>query len=390
MEASAQLAALHTGAAFISLGRYTKTFDMFKVMGVSSKELVHSNILAALLCEEETHGMGSLFRDAYVYSLAHMPCSGKALTLEVLDRARGARANIARELAHIDILLDYPDLRLVIAIENKIWAADRKNQVARYQKTLSDLYPHYAYKALVYLTPKGRGSPTQDPESSVPVYNQSYGQLARLLRQQQIHATATASYFIDQFTSHVEKTMSGNSELNELCWNVFQESEDAYAHLVDHYQYCKTRKLTELFARLRERLATDCLFEPFKSEMVVKFASNPDKQKYDLDIRLRSWPEGVWVKVYKHTWFGVFPFFRADDLEHLISRLPSFTQPAYAVHDWEGLYFASTRFFIKKQRCVLEEGDRVTDAHIDEVLTRVNDCVVEINGVLNSLKISGY
>jgi hypothetical protein len=383
MDTAAQLVALRASSGFTSLGRYTTAFDMFKAMGVSTKELTHSNILAAFMNANGSHGIGSAFRDAYVASLSKLPCSGWALTSQVLDSATGAKAKISRELAHIDVLLDFPDKRLVIAIENKIWAVDQRDQVARYQQALCELYPHHEHRALVYLTPTGRESPTQDLQSRVPVYQQSYGQLAALLRQYQSHATSSDAYFIDQFCTHVEKTMSGNSELNNLCWEIYQQNEDAYVHLVKQYEYCKTRKMTELFERLVERLVSDRLFEDIASELEVRSSAKKDKQQYDLDVRLCRWPEGVWIKIYKHTWFGVFPFFRSEDREALSARLPKFTQPAHAVPDWADLYFASTRFLVKEDRCVLEQGDRVTELHLDEALTRVHDCMVEINHALD-------
>jgi hypothetical protein len=333
--------------------------------------------------EHEAHGLGAWFRDAFVASLSQMPCMGHPLSLQVLEGTKGAKAKIARELAHIDVLLDFPTLRLVIAIENKIWAADQHNQVARYQKALCELYPNYESRALVYLTPTGRESPTLDSSSSVPVYYQSYGELAALLRQSQSSIPA-AAHFIGQFITHVEKTMSGNSELNRLCWEVFQQNEEAYTHLVKHHEYCKARKMTELFHCLQERLVSDSLFVECASEMETRFSAKSDKQQYDLDVRLRSWPDGVWVKIYKHTWFGVFPFFSGRDRNGLIHRLPSFTQPAHAVPDWPDLYFASTRYVVKEDRCVLDQGDKATESHLDEVLTRVHDCIVEISRALET------
>ena len=35
---------------FIALAQHTKTFDPFRVMGVSTKELLHSRVLAAFRC----------------------------------------------------------------------------------------------------------------------------------------------------------------------------------------------------------------------------------------------------------------------------------------------------------------------------------------------------
>lgn len=66
---------------------------------------------------------------------------------------------------------------------------------------------------------------------------------------------------------------------------------------------------------------------------------------------------------------GGVSIFSDGDLEALIPLLPSFTQSADALPDRAGLYFASTRFLVKDDRCVLSQGDSVAEAHPDEALT---------------------
>lgn len=192
---------------------------------------------------------------------------------------------MARELEHIDILLDYPSLKLVIAIENKIWALDQSRQVARYQKALQDLFPHYPHRALVYLTPKGRASPTIDPDSPTPVCYQSYGQLAELLRQQ-ASVDPKALPFIHQFVAHIEKTLSGNTELKQLCWEIFQQHEEAYRQIHDHFVYCQNRKLQERFEWLETEVKTAPMFADWAGRIETRPICNVDKKRYDLDVRV--------------------------------------------------------------------------------------------------------
>lgn len=149
MDAITQLEELCDSTGFTSLSLYTKAFDLFRVMGVSSKELVYSNISAAFMNEDEAHGLRASFRDAFAASLAQLTCNWRPIPMRVLAGTKGARAKVSRERAHVDVLLDFPSLRLVSAIEKKILATDQHEQVARYQKTLCDLYPHYESRALV-------------------------------------------------------------------------------------------------------------------------------------------------------------------------------------------------------------------------------------------------
>lgn len=380
--AASHLEALPRTDEFTALAGYTNSFDLFKVMSVSTKELVHSNIIAALLNDQQPHGLNCAFRDAYVESLSDCRCVGSSVPLQALTSTAKARAKVARELAHIDILLDFPAQRVVIAIENKIWAKDQPNQVANYQQALCELYPHYPFRALVYLTPTGRDSPTINLESNVPVYYQSYGQLAVLLRQYQKYASQAASYFIGEFITHVEKTMSGNSELKELCWNIFEKNEEAYEHLVNNYQYCLTRKLDQRFAELQQSLTdSNCnLFAEWSELMETQLTRNGTKHHYDLDVRLHTWPTGVWVKIYKHSWFGVFPYFLESSRESLAKQLPEFTTAMREVPDWSGHYFASAGFLVREDRRVYEEGDRATETN--QALSIVRECIIEINHAL--------
>lgn len=58
MDAAASIEVLRDSSDFTALTCYTKAFDLFRVMGVSSKELVHSNITASFLNANEAHGLG--------------------------------------------------------------------------------------------------------------------------------------------------------------------------------------------------------------------------------------------------------------------------------------------------------------------------------------------
>ncbi len=58
-----------------------------------------------------------------------------------------------------------------------------------------------------------------------------------------------------------------------------QQNEDAYAHLVKQYEYCKARKLTELFYRLGERLISDRLFEDFAGELELRPAFRKESMR---------------------------------------------------------------------------------------------------------------
>ena len=370
--------------AFGSLDAYSNAFDLFKVMDVRSKELIHSKILAALMNEGEPHGLGASFLNAFVKSIGEMSCMGNPVAPDILGSTAGTKAKIARELEHIDLLIEFPGLKLVIAIENKIWAGEQSEQIKRYQQTLCDRYSGY-HQALVYLTPKGKQPETIDLSSKVPVYCMSYGCVAQMLTDNKPSANASAAQFIEQFVAHVEKYMSGNSELNTLCWELFKQHEEAYRHIAKSYEYCIKRKVEEAFETMQSRIRTDSMFSDWAGLIKINASSQPDRKhlvKCDLDIRLSNWPEGIWVKIYKHTWFAVFPYARGADSERLKTTMPGFYEAPRPVPDWEDHYFASAGFVSKDQRCVQPKGNELGDTDINTALTMVRDCIYEINNLL--------
>lgn len=375
---------LQHSQSFAALDSYSNVFDLFKAMDVRNKELIHSNILANLMNEHEPHGLGAEFLNAFVSSLNDLECLGTPLASSMLSSTVGTKAKIYRELDHIDLLMEFPSLSLVVAVENKIWAAEQPKQIERYQQVLRERYAGYTH-ALVYLTPNGKAPDTIDLTSSVPVYCMPYSSVSQLLKSHSGTASRESSVFIEQFIAHVERYMSGNHELNRLCWDLFKDHEEAYKHIAKSYDYCIKRKVEEAFAELRKRLASDSMFSPWADAIEVRSASRADKKTIvacDLDLRLSHWPEGIWIKIYKHSWFGVFPYTLAPHLDHLKNFLPEFLSAPKPVSAWGGHFYVSAGFGSDNQRCIQATGNELNDSDLNTALTLVKDCLLEIDKAL--------
>lgn len=376
--------ALASSLEFAELSAYAKEFDLFKVMGVRSKELIHSNILASLLNKNDPHGLQDAFINAFLSSLLDLEVPDHPLHQESLVAALGSKSIISRELENIDLVVEFPAVRLVIAIENKIWAREQPRQIERYQDTLLKRYPGYQH-GLVFLTPSGREPETVNPNSPVPVYCMSYGQISALLRDSSAKAHPAAATFIHQFISHVERYMSGNNEINALCWDLFIKNEEAYRHIAKSYEYCVERKVRMAFATIEDRLKSDSMF-PEASEIEVRPNYREDRKvivKCDLDVRLKSWPENLWIKVYKHKWLGVFPFAMEDHLEAIADIFPAAFKIAQPVRSWDRHYYICARPFNDTERCILENGNDLGEVEINLTLNRVREYMDEISNPLD-------
>ncbi|MCC4784488.1 PD-(D/E)XK nuclease family protein [Vibrio lentus] len=371
---------------FSKIRSYSANFDLFKMMGIRSKELIHSNILAALLNPSYVHGLNYSFLNSFTLGIVNLHLeSGSPLPLSVLISSTDQNVRVYRELENIDLVIEYPASKLVIAIENKIWANEQSEQVARYQDIILTRYPNHKL-ALVYLSPNGRKPTTLNRNSRVPVYCMSYGQVASQLELVKSRGNESAEYFISQFISHIEAYMTGSNEVNELCWQIFNKHEDAYAKITGAYQYCQRRKVEESFLGIESRIKTDAAFSKISSEIeVIKTVKESSKYvvAYDLDVRLKSWPQGVMVKLYKHNWLGVFPYVSGElreSAKYISQKLGCY--PNMQVKAWQDKYYVSSNFNLDKERMVNSDGNSISKEDVNTVLNKLSAHIEEINSAL--------
>jgi len=134
-------------------------FNVYELCGVSHYELMHSKILAEILSPTGMHGQGARFLAmiAEEFGLSGFGCDAKA-SLEV----KGYVGN--RSVGRFDIFIE--DRDAVCIIENKIYAGEQDQQLARYRKFLDD-EKHFKQiskdkRFLIFLTLDGRDATTLD------------------------------------------------------------------------------------------------------------------------------------------------------------------------------------------------------------------------------------
>tara|TARA_R110001599_G_scaffold117525_1_gene285929 strand:- start:2526 stop:3596 length:1071 start_codon:yes stop_codon:yes gene_type:complete len=354
------------------------------MMGVRSKELIHSNILACFLKPSYPHGLGHLFVNDFVRSIRSLlHINAEPIPLSVLISATNSSSRVFRELENIDLVIEFPEIQFVIGVENKIHAIEQDKQIARYQTILETRYASYN-KAIIYLTPTGTEPKTANINSAVPVYCMPYERIAIILKRISDKSNKSSFVFINQFIAHLERYMSGSNEVNELCWQVFEKNESAYKHMVKAYDYCIQRKLQLMFEHLDRKVNTDSMFSEWNGRIETQnIHSTKSKLTYDLDIRLTSWPEGVWVKVYKHDWFGVFPYIKENDIlnsqhELLNNKISSYQQ----VKHWDKYYYISNNTMLDKERQIQEDGNNLSEDDLINALNRIKCFIQETNKLL--------
>lgn len=223
---------------FQNLAERGKTFDLMQALGVTSREAVYSNALAFLFDPEAAHSLGA--RPLVRFLRAAEAASDRdVLPFASLLGSDLGRVRVLREHRGIDVLIELTDRRTVVAIENKVFAGEQKNQVARYQAQLERDYPSRDWRTcLVFLTPFGVAPETENKESPVPIVLLDYRLVASLLRDAvAIDRQTDSTRFVQGLADHITHEILGDHPMEKEIWALWSDPAHARA-MAEAVRHC--------------------------------------------------------------------------------------------------------------------------------------------------------
>ena len=222
-------------------GAQAAQFNLFELLGLASDEERHSRILGWLFDPAQNHAIGEAFLTRFLAATtaeagkrdiapAAAPTAGWETTgvqLEWFHQVDG-------ELGYLDILVVNRQERFLCAIENKIWSAERSDQLTRYRKALEAAYPDYS-RHLVFLSPKG-AAPCRAEERKfwTPVsYTAVLSALDRTIESKTMPPDVSA--FLRQYATTLRRRIVPDStEINQLARKIYLEHREAIELIYQH------------------------------------------------------------------------------------------------------------------------------------------------------------
>ena len=179
-----------------------------------------STVIGVLLDPEGEHGQKDIFLKLFLEKIGvNLPTKRKTRASRGLEVSTNLLENCQRR---IDILIDFGDFGL--AIENKPWAVDQKNQLADYEKYLCKRYLNGHY-ILIYLSGDGSApgehstsaaqrAQIQDRNGKIKVL--SYKFLGEWVESciEKCHSSRVR-FFLDDFKSYILKKFAGGTDVFE-------------------------------------------------------------------------------------------------------------------------------------------------------------------------------
>src|SRR3989339_492610 len=240
---------------FIKLNDLTNEEDLFSILKIQRKELVHSDFLAKLLdpnCFDD-------LRDKFLIRFLSFIQKDRPI-LNRLFKNGGLISSpiIYREYYSIDLVLIFINEKIILSLENKIDDDEMLGQIGRYQHLLFKKLPDFE-RVYLFLTIDKRPSYSCDPNRE-PVLSISYSDIDKLLEDvvPEIQNRNT-KYIVEQFMKHLKVEFS--SEIKELCISFYKRYPMFYKTLIKN-----SLPYLENFSDLIYEIGEEFGFDPLKKE----------------------------------------------------------------------------------------------------------------------------
>ena len=222
-------------------GAQAARFNLFELLGLASDEERHSRILGWLFDPAQNHAIGEAFLTRFLAATTAeadkcciapdaAPTAGWETTVVQLEWAN----QVDGELGYLDILVVNRQERFLCAIENKIWSAERSDQLTRYRKALEAAYPDYS-RHLVFLSPRGAAPySAEERKFWTPVsYTAVLSALDRTIESETMPPDVSA--FLRQYATTLRRHIVPDStEINQLARKIYLEHREAIELIYQH------------------------------------------------------------------------------------------------------------------------------------------------------------
>lgn len=125
-----------------------KNFNIFEILNISHLEIKHSDVLAYLFDNKESHNLKDTFLKEFIYEVEAASNIDLNLTL---DDSYSIKREYAIPKGFVDLLLISYKHKTIIVIENKIQSKERDNQLKKYKEHFKDKGAGYKL-VFIYLT----------------------------------------------------------------------------------------------------------------------------------------------------------------------------------------------------------------------------------------------
>ena len=269
---------------FDQLSAALDVFCPFDAVGMDNQEIRHGFFLRYILDPARPHGFGAECLRAFMWSAAEALQDDPEGSLKALDvhLMKLDDATVEREYESIDLVVQIPSEKVIIAIELKIDATEHSGQLRRYRRKIREEFPvAKGWRQLfLFLTKRGDLPSVEDGKGwhALPLDN-VVNALDRVVARGAGHPDARM--MLHAYVAMLRRRHLNDQRMEDLARKLWREHGEALDYLIrrkpdassDIMQFLAD-KHKEIAARLSSSLHTEIEAEqPTKNELRFGFAA---------------------------------------------------------------------------------------------------------------------
>jgi len=342
-------------------------FNILEITGMGNQEIKHSNILGWLFDDSE-HNLEYQILDSFLKEVIKLT-PNKALQSYLYLANTKRDITIYREKDNIDLLIVDKSNKVVITIENKVFASERiegndGGQLQTYEDIINKKYSHYKNKYFIYLTIDA------EEASKEKWLRASYEMIVKVIENilQTKELSTKAKIILESYIDLLKRNgIVADRELKELCEKVW--SNKKYKEALDILSDNRITPIKSIFNRLQKEYDFDGKF--------VNLELDGIKELYS-EFGFKNWYDAPQIFEMQFSYLGGrndsiwIGFFYPDLLEQNNEKLQTLCEQII------GHKIASKKY--KKEYEILSiDMDYIDNREIDSVIKEIKNKVEEKN-----------
>lgn len=206
--------------------------NIFKIINIADKEIVHSDMLAWFFNPYENHNLNDKVLKEILMQLSKKDAEYISLLLLDYSDLEVYREYTVDNGRRIDIVMESKNNKVIFIIENKIWSGEGDNQLEDYKNYIDEKYNDYN-RIFLFLTPEKERKEKYKGYIHI-TYSMIYSVLNCVLQENQIKFEI--SVIIRQYKEIIGRYIMGSidKEMIDLCRKLYVEHKEALDKIMQY------------------------------------------------------------------------------------------------------------------------------------------------------------
>ena len=282
-------------------------FNILEITGMGSQEIKHSNILAWMFSNSE-HNLEYKILEDFLKKIVEFNEVSEATTFlkhYIYLSEKSKNITIYREKDNIDLLIVDNANKVVIAIENKVYANERSDgkyggQLKNYCKIVDENYKNFKNKIFIYLTIDGLSPESEENQKIwLNATHEMIGEAVEDILEKQTILPKVEMILTSYVDLLKRRNIMSDKNLEELCKKIWDKNSKAL-DILFRYRTTNLDKLYDLIASkysFYSEESSDIKFDAI--DKIYKYVY--DEEWYDADYRAI---DILIVKKSNYIWIG--------------------------------------------------------------------------------------